>query len=36
VAAGGEEAELAVEAVTEAAWEAGEPYLLHCRGVAGE
>jgi hypothetical protein len=33
VAHGGKEAELAVEAVVEVA---GEPYLLHCRGVAGE
>ena len=35
VADGGEEANLAVEAVAEASREAGEPHLLHCHGRAG-
>lgn len=35
VADGGEEADLAVEAVAEARGEAGEPHLLHSHGRAG-
>jgi hypothetical protein len=35
VADGGEEADLAVEAVAEARGEAGEPHLLHCHGRTG-
>ena len=35
VADGGEEADLAVEAVAEAGGEAGEPHLLHGHGRTG-